>query len=211
MVLAAYFLCPICKNTEPYRNTAETSHLLASLSHCPSADNLSAWTNTLDNVSGIIWEYVLAAISEHISHLEDCVRLQVLQQQQQQHQQQQQTQLQQLQQPAQTAQPDVSAIVSTALTAVMPVFASRTAPKAVSTPPLPPAPAPTAPRFPTHPQGKSVACIFPLVPAQIVHKILLTFSLSDLHHLCMVIGKERQPLTSTRSASGSGQECRQTT
>ncbi|KAJ3085123.1 hypothetical protein HK100_009160, partial [Physocladia obscura] len=125
------------------------------------------------------------------------VRLQVLQQQQQQHQhQQQQTQLQQLQQPAQTAQPDVSAIVSAVLTVVMPVFASRTAPEAASTlpPPPAPAPAPTVPRFPTHLQGKSVACVFTLVPAQIVHKILLlTFSFSNLHHLCMVVGEERQP------------------
>ncbi|KAJ3097864.1 hypothetical protein HK100_005234, partial [Physocladia obscura] len=150
MVLAAYLLCPICKDTELYRSTAKTSHSLASLSRCSSADNFSAWTNTLNNVSRIKQEYVLAAISEHISHLEDCVCLQVLQQQQQQHQQQQQTQLQQLQQPAQTAQPDVSAIVSAVLAAVMPVFASRTAPEAASTLPLPPAPAPTAPRFPTH-------------------------------------------------------------
>ncbi|KAJ3136730.1 hypothetical protein HK100_001484 [Physocladia obscura] len=174
---------------ELYRSTAKTSHLLASLSCCPSADNLSTWTNALDNISGINWEYMLAAISEHISHLEDCVRLQVLQQQQQQqqHQQQQQTQSQQLQQLAQTAQPDVSAIVSAVFTAVMPVFASRTAPKAAPTPP-------TASRFPTHPQGKSVACIFPLFPAQIVHKILLlTFSLSNLHHLCTVVGEEHQP------------------
>ncbi|KAJ3081333.1 hypothetical protein HK100_009910, partial [Physocladia obscura] len=197
MVLAAYLLCPICEDTELYRSTTETSYLLASLSCCPSADNLSAWINALNNVSGINWGYVLAAISEHISHLEDHMHLQVLQQQQQQqqHQQQQQTQPQQLQQPAQTTQPDLSAIVSAVLAAVIPVFASRTAPKAVSTPPPPLAPAPTAPRFPTHLQGKSVACLFPpLVPAQIVHKILLlTFSLSNLHHLCTVVGEERQP------------------
>ncbi|KAJ3117408.1 hypothetical protein HK100_000825 [Physocladia obscura] len=98
MVLATYLLCPICKDTEPYRSTAKTSHSLASLSCCPSADNLSAWTNALDNVSGINWEYMFAAISEHISHLEDRVHLQVLQQQQQQHQQQYQQQQQQHQQ-----------------------------------------------------------------------------------------------------------------
>ncbi|KAI8818655.1 hypothetical protein BJ741DRAFT_640968 [Chytriomyces cf. hyalinus JEL632] len=209
METMTYLRWPVCRNTP--NEHAPAHNLLTAPTRCPSRLDIPTWAVAQSNVApGTNHQTILDAIQNviEIANLLSNTPLNS---------------------PAATAA--VPAPTTTAPPAMAPyVPIPPTLPAATPLPPTVPAshsemmamltvmqqmmtmqmsaptavvPAPPTTRAQTHPQGNSVAALFPAVPISAVHKILLrTFTLSDLHHLGKAPGDAIENPNYTLAADG---------